>query len=165
VRKVSPRLIGELIRQFSRPKVGNCGKFPERRNSRITQRETDPEKIEKPELLPPQSVDLLPQARVRVGRPLPWHSTRRELPLSSAGSLAMRCPGRSMPAFECSQQLRWCCAKLTAGWRGLKWSRFSEQIFRIDKWSLCQGSGVGGGCAIRRDIVPATRLRRNQLLT
>ena len=21
----------------------------------------------------------------------------------------------------------------------LKWSRFSEQIFRIDKWSLCQG--------------------------
>jgi len=22
---------------------------------------------------------------------------------------------------------------------GLKWSRLSEQIFRIDKWSLCQG--------------------------
>jgi hypothetical protein len=21
----------------------------------------------------------------------------------------------------------------------LKWSRLSEQIFRIDKWSLCQG--------------------------
>jgi hypothetical protein len=22
---------------------------------------------------------------------------------------------------------------------GLRWSRFSEQIFRIDKWSVCQG--------------------------
>jgi hypothetical protein len=25
--------------------------------------------------------------------------------------------------------------------RRVKWSRLSEQIFRIDKWSLCQGSG------------------------
>ena len=23
--------------------------------------------------------------------------------------------------------------------RGLKWSRLSEQIFRVDKWSVCRG--------------------------
>jgi hypothetical protein len=32
-------------------------------------------------------------------------------------------------------------ALVLIGWvvRHMKWSRLSEQIFRIDKWSLCQG--------------------------
>jgi len=27
-------------------------------------------------------------------------------------------------------------------WQGERWSRLSEQIFRIDKWSLCRGQAA-----------------------
>jgi hypothetical protein len=31
------------------------------------------------------------------------------------------------------------CARKLAGYERVRWARLSEQIFRVDKWSVCRG--------------------------
>src|SRR5262249_19282315 len=70
------------------------------REPRSRQRETGLAQSEKRKLPSPQSVGLPPQVGARGGRPLPLHSTRRELLQSSAAGLAMGGRGCSVPPFE-----------------------------------------------------------------
>src|SRR5262245_19964850 len=70
------------------------------RHPTARQRETGLAQSEKRKLSCPQSVGLPPQVGARGGRPLPSHSTRRELLQSSAVGLAMGGRRYSVPPFE-----------------------------------------------------------------
>src|SRR5215470_14459903 len=78
-------------------RTARCGPS---RDPRSRQRETGLAQSEKRKLSCPQSVGLPPQVGARGGRPLPSHSTRRELLQSSAVGLAMGGRRCSVPPFE-----------------------------------------------------------------
>src|SRR5262249_24062125 len=95
---------GPCTLQLAKPRfarrAGPDGTLRPSREPRSRQRESGLAQSEKRKLSSPQSVGLPPQVGARGRRPLPSHSTRRELLQSSAAGLAMGGRGCSVPPFE-----------------------------------------------------------------